>query len=573
MGKTAEAALPRRILIIGLDGATLDLVQPWVEQGHLPHLARFFAEGAVGPMRSVPTQNSAAAWSSMVTGCNPGKHGIYWFTMDKPGSYDQVYINASHRAGRTMFRLLSDGGKSVGAVNVPISYPAEEINGFMIAGMDAPGVDAASFTHPPQLYTELHATLGDYTIEPDIPTLFKTGRIDDAVRSLHDTISQRHAYVRYLMETRPWDLLMAVFRSTDPAHHFFWKYLRPEGFKVPRSDIQRYSGVILDVYRQLDDIIADLMSVAGDQTTVFLASDHGATAADGRRGVMPYWLEHLGFMRRLAPSGSQAQLRRLVGEAVGGAYRQLDKRLGRDLKLRLAARFPYLRRHAEARVRYHQVDWSHTRAYNDGRRPDILINLRGRQPLGIVEPGAEYDALRDEIIRALTEPRDPQTGEPYVDAVYRREEVYSGPYVERAPDLVIDWNRNSNINNLILGTRRIADLQRDMIRRNPQRAVLSGAHDLYGLIAVKGPGIMPGARIEGASLVDVAPTVLYLLGQALPAEMDGHVLRGIIHPDVLESYPVHIVTEGEDSAHPGSDYNDEEARVLGERLRGLGYVE
>jgi predicted AlkP superfamily phosphohydrolase/phosphomutase len=157
--------------------------------------------------------------------------------------------------------------------------------------------------------------------------------------------------------------------------------------------------------------------------------------------------------------------------------------------------------------------------------------------------------------------------------VYRREEVYRGPRLERAPDLVIEWNRDSNINNLTLGTRRVAELQRDMVRKNPQRAVLSGAHDLYGLVAARGPGIVSGARLEGASLLDIAPTVLYLLGQAIPGEMDGQVLRGLIQPDVLESYPVHLLTKGEDSARPGSDYSDEEARVLGERLRGLGYVE
>ncbi len=573
-GKGAAATPPRRVLIIGMDGATLDLVQPWVAQGLLPNMARFFAEGAVGPMRSVPTQNSAAAWSSMVTGCNPGKHGLYWFTMDKPGTYEQVYINASYRSGRSVFRLLSDAGKAVGAINVPISYPAEEINGFMIAGIDAPGVDAPGFTHPSDLYKELQQSVGEYTIEPGIPSLFKAGRIDEAVQKLHAAIAQRHAYTRYLMETRPWDFLMVVFRSTDPAHHFFWKYMRPEGFEVSPTDIQRYSGVILDVYRQLDDIIADLVTLAGEHTTVFLVSDHGATAADGRRGVMPYWLEYLGLMRRRVPSSSRGRLRRFVGEAVGIAYRQLDKRLGHDLKVRLAARFPHQRRRAEARMRYDRVDWSRTRAYSDGRRPDILINLRGRQPQGIVEPGAEYEALRDEIILALTTPRDPETGEPYVQAVYRREDVYSGPCVERAPDLVIEWNRNSNINNLTLGTRRVADLRRDMIRRNPQRAVLSGAHDLYGLLAVKGPGVVPGASIKGASLMDVAPTVLCLLGQPIPGEMDGRVLRDVVAPDLLPRDPVDVLSDGEESSPPGSGrYTEEDTQIIGERLRGLGYVD
>ena len=573
MNEGGAATLPRRILIIGMDAATLDLVQPWVEQGLLPNMGHFFTEGAVGPMRSVPNQCSAAAWSSMVTGLNPGKHGLYWFTMDKVGSYEQIYINASYRAGKTLWRLLSDAGKSVGVINVPISYPAEQVNGFVIAGIDAPGTLAPGFTYPPDLYAHLRQAVGEYTIEPGIPSLFKMGSIDEAVEKLHTTIAQRYAYTRHLMETRPWDFLMVVFRSTDPAQHFFWKYMRPQGFRVSPGDIERYGGVILDIYRQLDSIIGELMELAGEGTTTFLVSDHGATAADGRNGIMPYWLEHLGLMRRGGPVGSVGRLRRSFGAALGFAYRQLDRRTTRDFKLKLAARFPHLRQRMEAQIWYSRVDWLHTRAYCDGIRPDIWINLRARQPQGIVEPGAEYEALRDEIVRTLGEPRDPETGEPFVRAVYRREEVYSGPYVERSPDLVVEWNRNSNINNLRLGTQRVADLRRQIERRDLALALISGAHDQDGLLAVRGPGIIPAVRIEGASLLDVVPTVLYLLGQPIPGEMDGQVLRDAIVPDLLRRFPVHVLTEREETSQLRGDYTDEEARIVGERLRGLGYVD
>lgn len=416
-----SVALPSRILLIGMDAATLDLVQPWVEQGLLPNIARFFTAGAAGPMRSVPNQCSAAAWPSMYTGLNPGKHGLYWFSMDKPGSYEQVYINASYRHGRSLFRMLSDASKHVGAINVPITYPAEEVNGFIIAGIDAPGVDAPGFTFPPDLYAELRRNVGEYIIEPGIPSLFKMGRIDEAVERLHQAIDYRYAYTRYLMQTRPWDFLMVVFRCTDPAQHFFWKYMRPDGFQVSPEDVQRYSTVILDVYRQLDEVVGELMALAGLGTAVFLASDHGANRCDKRESMLPYWLEHLGLMQRSSSvAGGRGWLRTALWNTLGFAYKQLDKRTTRDLKLKLATRFPRLRRRVEAQMYYRGVDWARTRAYCDGKRSDIWINLRGRQPQGIVEPGAEYEALRDQIIQALTGPRDPQTGEPFVRAVYRR---------------------------------------------------------------------------------------------------------------------------------------------------------
>jgi predicted AlkP superfamily phosphohydrolase/phosphomutase len=223
---------------------------------------------------------------------------------------------------------------------------------------------------------------------------------------------------------------------------------------------------------------------------------------------------------------------------------------------------------------YRGVDWARTRAYCDGKRSDIWISLRGRQPQGIVESGAEYEALRDQIIQALTGPRDPQTGEPFVRAVYRREEVYHGPYVERSPDLIVDWNRSgSNIDRLVLGNSRGAALRRKIERENLLLALISGSHDRDGLLAVCGPGILPGAEIAGASVLDVAPTVLYLLGQPIPIEMDGRVLSDIIEPELLRRYPVRTTTGTADATETGSGYSEEEARIVGERLRGLGYVE
>ena len=572
--KGSASALPRRVLIIGLDAATLNLVQPWVEQGLLPNMESFFAHGAVGPMRSVVTQCSAAAWSSMVTGVNPGKHGLYWFTLDKPGTYEQTYINASYRHGRTLWRRLSDAGMCVGAINVPISYPAEEVNGFVIAGIDAPGVHATGFTYPQDLAAALRARVGEYTIEPGIPSWFKVGKVDAAVEMLHTTIAQRYAYTRHLMETTPWDFLMVVFRATDPAQHFFWKYMSPQGFQVNAEDVGRYSRVILEVYRQIDTIIGELVELAGSEATVLLVSDHGGIACDKRNGVLPYWLEHLGFMRRSSPMpGLGQRLRGTVSQVLRSAYKQLDRRATRPLKLLLATRFRGLRRRAEASLWYRGMDWSRTVAYCDGKRSDIWVNLRGRQPQGVVEPGAEYERVRDEVIHALVSPRDPETGEPFAWAVHRREEIYHGPYVERSPDLVVAWNRDTDIGRLELGGLTGADVRRRVESEDLMISLISGAHDRDGLVALKGPGIMTGARIRGAHLLDVAPTVLYLLGQPVPAEMDGQVLRDAIAPHTLAKHPIRLQAEGEGPSGSDVGYSEEEARTVGERLRGLGYVD
>ncbi|MHB1391451.1 MAG: alkaline phosphatase family protein [Thermoleophilia bacterium] len=137
MGKTDNG----KLLILGFDGTSPDLLQRWVDEGKLPTLAKIITAGAFGPLESVPNMSSAPAWSSFSTGKNPGKHGTMSFTERNHDNYRYTYFNGAHRRAESFWTMLC-GEKTGCVVNVHMTYPAESINGCMISGLDAPGADS-----------------------------------------------------------------------------------------------------------------------------------------------------------------------------------------------------------------------------------------------------------------------------------------------------------------------------------------------------------------------------------------------------------------------------------------------
>jgi len=540
-----------RLLVIGLDGATFDLIYPWAEAGHLPTLARLMDSGTHGPLRSVPNMNSAPAWTTFATGKNPGKHGIFYFDEHVPGRHERRFLAGADRDGLPFWRILSDAGYRVGLINIPMTYPADAVNGFIVAGEDAPRLDSPGFTYPPDLVHQLRTAVGDYIIDHAIWALVKTGRRDLAVDRLHEAISKRVAWARHLMANQPWDLAVVVFTETDAAHHLFWRDM-DEGDPV-------YGRVILDIYRHLDAACAELMAAA-PTASVMIMSDHGGGFNQRGAEFLNPWLQEMGYQVAKPPTNQSS----LAVSAVRRLYRALELRLDRDTKRLLMRLFPGLRERIEATMRSSTIDWSRTRAYSDGMTDEIWINLLGREPKGIVHPGEEYEALRREIIAALYATRDMITGEPVVEWAKLREEVYHGPHIPRAPDIIIRWRTSFIINGLQNPGHRSV--------KEPPGFFSSGGHRPNGIIIASGPTFRQSGSFPGADLQDLAPTFLYLFNVPIPEDMDGRVITEMINPDLLAARPIrhqgHAGGRGE-----GHVYTPEEADTIAERLRGLGYIE
>jgi len=569
MSFTGETPGPaRRVLVIGLDGATFRLVRPWAEAGHLPNLARLMQEGAWGELRSTVQPSSEQAWASFATGVQNGKHGIFGFLQRVPGTYELEYVNGRHQRARTLWRILSDRDRPVIVVNVPMTYPPEPVNGVLIGGLMSPGEDSR-FAYPDGLYQELKEAVGGYLINVDI----ERGKLDPAserllLEQMDEMVRLRTEAVLHLAATRPWDLLAVVYGATDRVSHKFWKYMDPEHPLYTPEGAAQYGEVILNVYRRLDRAVGRLLAeLADEETTVFVVSDHGFGPLEAAL-YLNKWLAEQGCLGAEGEGRRRGWLPGLLRRAVG----LLDVPLLGDLKLWAFRLLPGLKGRLHSAMAYQGVDWSRTRAYAVGTMGNIYVNLRGREPAGIVEPGAEYEDLRQELIEGLRSLQDPETGQPVFEGVYRREELYHGPHLDLAPDVVglldpryhvaaVDWRQRQE------GV--IAHAGGDEMLFV---ADISGQHDMMGVLLAGGKNVHPGA-VEGAGIVDMAPTILHALGEPVPADMDGRVLGGLFGEEYMGGRPVQFTGEGAGGSSLREDgYSEEEARAIEERLQGLGYL-
>jgi len=562
-----------RTMVVGLDGASLRLIQPWVQQGKLPGFSRLMEEGAWGKLESVPNQRSAAAWTSFMTGKNPGKHGIFEFYDVVPNTYSVRFIHGGARDGATLWGLVSAAGRTVGVINVPMTYPAEKVDGFLVAGLDAPGVDSRAFTFPEDLYREVVKAVGGYTIEPGLTGCIVAGDVDMAVRRLHEELDQKIATTRYLMQRSPWDLLVTVFRSTDAAHHCFWKYLDEGHPEYNSADADRYGDVILSAYRKVDVFLQEILDEMDEGTWLLVMSDHGCGPKHPASNQLNQWLEIKGHLHSLEKSrGQRAHLAPLLGRL----YRSVIGGTPRSVKESLWRWFPRLRDEVQTRLCFAGIDWSRTRAFSDTLFPIIRLNVRGREPKGIVEPGHAYRQLVEELKREIEQIRDAKSGEPIVDRVFQREEIYWGPHVEKAPDLLVRWREDISIAGIRLeyqgkGTR---DVRATLIPGEDHR-VISGDHTLYGVLLAWGKVVRKGWNLDRARLIDLAPTILYAMSIPVPEDMDGVELLDLFQEEFVEAHPRLKRRSSEAAPSSGVEtlYSEEEEEKMRERLRGLGYIE
>lgn len=556
-----------RLLIVGLDGATFDLIRPWAAAGELPHMARLIAEGSSAALRSVPNQNSAPAWTSYATGKNPGKHGIYYFNERIDGTYKTRYLNGSFRRGESWWMIASRAGKRVAVINVPMTFPAEAVNGVMLAGLDAPGVDSPGFSHPPDLIKGLQARVGPYVVEPGLPSFMKMGRRDLAVQALFDAADKRAAYARHLLSTEPWDVFHVTFTAPDNAHHFFWKDMDPTHPEYDPAEAAVYGDVIKRVYQRMDAIVGELAALAPG-AAIMLMSDHGGGFNQRGAEYLNNWLASLGLLHTVDEQPDlSGQLRQAAAAPLRWGYELLDHNLSRQAKLRLVRLLPGLREQMETILAFGRIDWRRTEAYAYGSRDDIWINLQGREPHGIVPP-SRYDALRDEIISQLHATRDVADHQPVLEMAVKREEVYSGPYLERAPDILIRWQTTRVIRGLYVPG--VAGPPPEVPPLRPN--LNNGGHRLHGIFVLAGPGVRQGPTLAESMLWDLAPTILHYLGVPIPDDMDGTVLQEAFEASWLREHPVRFAAPGEAEAAT-ADYAGDDEAIIEHRLRGLGYVQ
>ena len=281
-----------RVLVIGLDGGSLGLVHKWIDS--LPTFRRLLSQGASSHMKSTVPSSTPTAWTTFMTGKNPGKHGVFGFLKRNADNYDLHVINPNHSGQSTLWDTVSQSGLTVVSFDVPMTYPPEEVNGVMISGLGTPSLDS-DFIYPQDMKNEIQSIVDDYIIEATHPPAQSKGfrERDEYLRSLHEVIHQRKKISLNLMENIDWDLFMVVFTSTDRAGHFYWKYM-DDNFEISQSERMRYMNAIKDVYIAIDAAMSELLDVIDDGTLTLICSDHGFGPMYGRVDL-DKWLESNGY--------------------------------------------------------------------------------------------------------------------------------------------------------------------------------------------------------------------------------------------------------------------------------------
>lgn len=555
-----------KVVVVGLDGATFDILNPLMQRGLLPNLSRLIEEGVGAPLMSVVPPVSGPAWVSFMTGKNPGHHGIYDFYKFAPERKGKKIINFRDIQARSLWEVLTDHGKRVGAINVPITFPPYPVNGFMLTGMLTPPDAGERQSYPPGLYTELTDRFGAYSTDVWW-TSYRANQKPQILRDMIACMDRRQEITLHLMREKPWDLFMTTITETDRLQHAFGDYLFGFPEVEKEADAPEVRRLLDEFFVRMDVHLGTLREAAGPEATLLIVSDHGFGPTKDFF-LANRWLATQGF---LAVKES-TYVTNVIKDAIQShplvqkASRVMD-RLARSRAAEGEHDHASAQCNAESETHLIQcVDWSKTVAFMDlDDQQGIYVNLRGREPHGIV-PEAEYDAVRERVIRALQQVVHPRTGKPLLTYAKRREEVYDGPFMESAPDIILCFNDFETYGVGVLG---FGVFQRGQWAK-PKWPWFSAHHRMEGILVAHGAGVRQQSTLD-AKLIDMFPTILYALNVPIPNDLDGAVIEGLF----TEAYRAQRVVQWSAAQQPAAlaphEHMDEDAEKIMASLKGLGY--
>ena len=533
-----DPAVPRTVLI-GLDGATWDMLDALMADGVMPHLAGLVARGARAVLRSTLHPLTPPAWATLMTGRSPGNHGVFDFIRVERGGARPSYTLATSEDLRapTIWQIASAAGLRATTLNFPVMFPARPIEGVVIPGY-VPWSYLGRAIHPRPVFRMLKergvfkaAEMStDWQHERKAVQGLAENQLDDWVQ-FHITRERRwQATLLTLMEEEPSALTAVLFDGVDRIQHLCWHLIDP----ASRADhtgpeAERTRALVLQYFRELDGFVAEIVDRAGPQAQVFVVSDHGFCRAGPRIFYANSWLAEQGWLAWKPDTPMDDQGRVALDE------------------------------NTEAST---LIDWEGTKAYSLSSSSNAIYIRQAEAPGAPGVPPGEYDSFRAGLIARLKALVDPATGQPVIKSVWTREEAFAGACCDRAPDLTLQLHDYSFL----------SVLRADAALKG--RRVPYATHHPDGIFLACGPGIAAGARPGPFAIADVAATALHSLGLPVPAEMEGEVAEAAFAPDHLAAHPVRR-SDGSGVAAAGADdaalSGDAEAQIR-ERLKSLGYL-
>ncbi len=493
-----------------MDGATFDLISPWVSEGKLPNFGRLMREGAWGRLQSTNPPLTPCAWTSFKTGVNPGKHGVYEFYYLDENRDLQVNFNR-FRGYKSIWRILSESGLRCCVYNVPFTYPPEKVNGLLISGLLTPST-SSNFTYPSDFKGELLRAIPDYRVFPVARYSEKEADATDMLEDLFQLIDIRFKTARFLQEREDWDFFMMVFNETDYVQHWFWKYMDPDHPEFTEEGRRKYGDAIFEIYSRIDGHLARFFETIGDETLFLVMSDHGAGPYI-KRIYINNWLKKEGYLNlKRTPKVLLKMFLYRVGlhpqAAINLVYRlglaRLNQKVSFGKKKAFFSKIGYT---------FEDVDWKRTRAFSFGCYGPIYLNSIENSRDGIVGE-EDVPGLRKEIMGKLREIEDPERDIKLVDNIWLREELYHGPNSGSLPDIIYSLDNFSYTSSSLFA------IPSNDIFANPLTRK-SGDHRMEGVFVAFGTQVKQGFVVEDISIMDIAPTILDFLDIEIPEDMDG----------------------------------------------------
>ncbi|MBA2726449.1 MAG: alkaline phosphatase family protein [Actinobacteria bacterium] len=536
-----------KVLLLGLDGITYSILDPLFEAGHMPNYKALLERSAQGILTSTVPPYTPPGWTSIFTGVNPGKHGIFGFTLGNIQN-NRGLVRLEKVTAPAIWNAVNAQGKRIGLFNIPMTYPAPAVDGFSVSGMLTPeggGGTPENFTYPESLGADISAEVGSYEIDIEVD-YDQDWKSTEIIERLSRNLAAKRKALAYLLAKEPdLPMLFAVLEAPDRLMHVHYKYIDPrcEHFNRPEAaPIRERAWAFFD---EMDEMIGDMVAWSGDDGYVITMSDHGFGPKDKSVNVnvaLREWgLLSVGGAGAVTKSAGMRKLARKAKKALPKSVWQKAKGAAQS-----------------------SIDWSKTKAFSAPiPQQGIYINLVGREPNGVV-PQSEYESVRDEIIERFSALVDPDDGKPVVDTIHRREDVIHGTQAVNAPDLFPVCRAYSYELSDGLYSPGILDDYRDLPR---------GFHHMDGVFGIAGPDIPARSGLK-ASLYDVMPTALYLAGLKVPVG-DGKVLTEFLPADMVASRPPVIEAMDLPLAGAGAEakpYSAEEEALIEESLRNLGYL-
>ncbi|RLD10259.1 MAG: hypothetical protein DRI44_06470 [Chlamydiae bacterium] len=540
-----------KLVVLGMDGATWNVLTPLIEQNKLPNLKKLRGKSAWADLDSTVPPLTPPAWTSAFTGKNPGKHNVFDFAKSSREDYELHLTSRLDRKTRAVWNAVSEAGGKVVLMNVAHTFPPEKVNGVVISGFGTPESEC-DYTYPPELKQEILKKHPDF--KPGIPTSFIANNDTAEFLKVLDSHTKTNFQVfKELYKENTPELGIYVFDEMDRLMHFFWHCFDE---KHPRYEKTDFTEKFINHFQLVDKLIGEFLEKLPDDVHVMSFSDHGFGPVHSDIYLNNYLLEK-GYIT--LKEGAKAEIKVTTSVKIKSVIVKFLEKIGlwkfyRDYRLKTipVGTVWFLK----------NIDWTKTKAVMASMAgKSIRLNVCNRDPIGAVNSD-EVVSVIESLKKDLLDLCDPDTGEKVITKIWRGTEAYSGEYAIYAPDVILETASGYSFHH---------GFSDSIIKESTQHGrIRSGDHEQFGTFILSGEGIKSG-KLDEAGIMDIAPTILHIMGLPVSDEMDGKFLEEAFEEKWKEKHPLKIIEEIEWSAEISSTSDDEEKQIA-EQLKALGYL-